>query len=888
MKKFLLSILGVLISLPAFAVDFTYTYQGKTLKYTVIDDNSRTCMTKDADFTGTSGNNVSGDLIIPEQAIYDGKEYTVTTIGFNSFYKCSGLTSVEFPSTIINFKRSAFKDCTGLTSLVLPQNASIGTGAFEGCTGLTSLIIPQNVSVIDSYAFDDCTGLKTVIITGSSTNIHSYGAFNRCTGLIKAAYPDNIANPFPGSCSAIPFPANSIIEDGIIYGPEKKSVLYAPLDLETFAIPESVTTIGNFAFQGCSKLKSDLDFSRITTVGNSAFRDCSGVASALDLTSAVTIGSSAFYGCSGLTSVNTGDDLTDINESAFHGCSGLTSVELGKSVASIGNMAFADCPNIQYISSFAQVPPTIADDTFHDIYDTANVIVADGAYLATNWSLFKNIFVYFYDGALNYILKPAKEDGAENLATVYPGDYSKLTEVTIPYRISVEQKDGSYIRYIVDGIDKNTFKDCSQLKIVSFHNRSTVKFIGEYAFAGSGITSISIPATVDSISDYAFYNTASLNEIELKEGLTTIGECAFSLSGTDEASIIVPSTVTAIGTDAFKDFKCSKVDIADIPAWCNIDFANVYANPLKSGSLYLNDTKLTDLIISNSTPAIKNYAFYNASAITSVTLGNGLKSIGDQAFSGCTGVSAVTLPPSVETIGASAFAGNSNLTTIAMGHSVKSIGEMAFDGCPATTVSITAQTPPSASNNTFSRYTGKFYVQGQKASDAYFDAYTCWDRFDPELLTEPTGIDISSKTIEGKPGDTFRLTATLQPQNVSLPQIFWSSSNPEIATVDENGLVTIHQTPAEATLAAEGQEAASCKITAESLYADGPVAVVEVVDKIAGIDDVTTDSEDGIDFSAPLEIFTMQGMAAGRDINRLSKGIYIVRQGSTVRKIVIK
>lgn len=866
MKNFLLSILGVLISIPAFAVDFTYSYKGQTINYTVIDDNAGTCKTKDADFTGTSGNNVSGNLIIPEKAMYEGKEYTVTTIGFNSFYNCSGLTSVEFPNTITNFDSGAFEGCTKLTSLTIPQNVSnIGRSAFQGCTGLTSLIIPQNVYEIAEYAFDDCTGLKAVIITGSATNIHSWGAFNDCTGLIKAAYPENISNPFPGSCSAIPFPANSIIEDGIIYGPEKKSVLYAPLDLETFAIPESVTSIGNFAFQSCSKLKSDLYLSRITTVGNSAFRDCSGVTSALDLTSAVTIGNYAFYGCSGITSL-----------------------ELGKSVTTIGNYAFAACPNIQYISSFAQVPPTIADDTFQDIYDTANVIVADGAYLATNWSLFKNIFVYFYDGALNYILKPAKEDGAENLATVYPGDYSKLTEVTIPYRISVEQKDGSYVRYIVDGIDKNTFKDCSQLKIVSFHNRSTVKFIGEYAFAGSGITSISIPATVDSISDYAFYNTASLNEIELKEGLTAIGECAFSLSGTDEASITVPSTVTAIGTDAFKDFKCSKVDIADIPAWCNIDFANIYANPLYSGSLYLNGAKVTELIVPNRTPAIKNYAFYNASALTSVTLGNGLKSIGDQTFSLCTGLSAVTLPPSVETIGASAFAGDSNLATIAMGHSMKSIGEMAFDGCPATTVSITAQTPPSASNNTFSRYTGKFYVQGQKASDAYFDAYTCWDRFDPELLTEPTGIDISSKTIEGKPGDTFRLTATLQPQNVSLPQIFWSSSNPEIATVDENGLVTIHKTPAEATLAAEGQEAASCKITAESLYADGPVAVVEVVDKIAGIDDVTTDSEDGIDFNAPLDIFTMQGMAAGRDINRLSKGIYIVRQGSIVRKIIIK
>lgn len=866
MKKFLLSLLGVFFSIPTFAVDFTFTYKGQTLNYTVTDDNAGTCKTKDATFSNSSGNNVSGNLIIPEKVTNGGKEYTVTSIGYNSFYNCSGLRSVEFPNSITSFERSAFQGCTGLSSLVFPQSVSnIGRSAFQGCTGLTSLIIPQNVYEIAEYAFDDCTGLKTVIIIGSSTNIDRWGAFNDCTGLIKAAYPDNISNPFPGSCSAIPFPANSIMEDGFIYGPEKKSIIYAPLNLEEYAVPESVTSIGNSAFQGCSKLKSDLDLSNITAVGNSAFRDCAGLSSALKLPSAVTIGNYAFYGCSGITSL-----------------------DLGKSVTTIGNSAFAGCPDIQYITSLAQIPPTIADDTFIGLYDTANVIVADKSYLDTNWSLFKNIFVYFYDGALNYILKPAKEDGAENLATVYPGDYSKLTEVTIPYRISVEQEDGTYVRYIVDGIDKNTFKDCSQLKIVSFHNRSTVKFIGDYAFAGSGILSISLPATVDSIGNYAFYNTPSLSKIDLKEGLTTIGEFAFSLSGTDETSINVPSTVTTIGTDAFKDFKCGKVDITDITVWCNIDFANAYANPLNSGSLYLNGTKVTDLVIPNGTSAIKNYAFYNASALTSVTLGNGLKSVGDQAFSGCTGLTAIILPPTVETIGVSAFAGDSNLATIAMGHSVKTIGETAFDGCPAATVSITAQTPPTASNNSFSRYTGKFYVQGQQASDAYFDSYTCWDRFDPELLTEPTGIDINSKTIEGKPGDTFQLTATLQPQNISLPHIFWSSSNPEIASVDENGLVTIHKTAGEATLAAEGQESAICKITAESLYADGPVAVVEVVDKVAGIDDVTTDSDGGIDFSAPLEIFTMEGMAAGRDIDRLSKGIYIVRQGSIVRKIIIK
>lgn len=644
--------------------------------------------------------------------------------------------------------------------------------------------------------------------------------------------------------------------------------------MTSFEVPDQVSSIGVNAFNGCNKLASITIPESVTSIGAYAYAGCQRlgaftIPSKLDSISACT-----FQNCSTLTAITIPEAVISIGNNAFNGCSSLSSIVIPSSVTSIGSNAFAGCSKISAVSSLSANPPTMNDNSFSGLYDSATLTVPEETfydYINTTWSLFKNIqfgspavhTTTYSDGYLNYRLIPATKDGENNTAIVIPGDYADLTEATVPQRFSVDT-GSSITRYYVESVGYEAFKDCAQLKSIVFHNRNTSKTIGAYAFAGTGITSISIPASVESIGENAFLNTSDLSDITLPAGLNSIG------------------------SDAFKDSNCGKVNISDIKAWCGIDFANEYANPLNSGTLYLNGEKVTDLRIPNLTSEIKKYAFYNAGSLTSVTLGCNVTSIGEQAFYNCTGMTEVVMAPSTETIGASAFSGNTNLATIVMGHSVKSIGEMAFDGCPATTVSITTQKPPTASNNTFSHYSGKFYVQGEQTADAYYDSYTCWDRFDPELLTEPTGIDISSKTIEGKPGDTFRLTATLQPQNVSLPQIFWSSSNPEIATVDENGLVTIHQTPAETTLAAEGQEAASCKITAESLYADGPVAVVEVVDKIAGIDDVTTDSKDGIDFSAPLEIFTMQGMAAGRDINRLSKGIYIVRQGNIVRKIIIK
>lgn len=855
-----------MLSLPALAQDFTYTYKGKTLNYTVIDENARTCKTKAQVFSTSSGNNVSGNLIIPETAINDGKEYTVTTIGSGSFYKCTGLISVELPYTITNFDRSAFEGCTGLNSLTIPQNvANIGRSAFQGCTGLTSLIIPQCVSAIDEYAFNNCNGLKTVIITGTATVIHTWGAFNGCSGLIKAAYPDKISNPFPSSCAAIPLPANYIMEDGVIYGPEKKSVIYVPLGLEKFTIPASVTSIGNNAFYRCSKLTSIIIPDAVTSIGNSAFQNCSGLTSIAIPEALTSIGNSAFQNCSGLTSVKLGGSVTTIGNSSFQGCSGLTSIVIPKAVTSIGSSAFSGCSGINSVTSFANVPPTMADNSFEGIYDTATLLAPDESYLDTNWSQFKNVYISFYDGILNYVLKPDQEDGADNTAGVIPGDYSGLTEVTIPYRINVEKKDGTYVRYIVDEIGDNAFNDCSLLKAIGFNSRSAVRLIGANAFAGTGITSVTLPATVGSIGDNAFMNTISLTEISL------------------------PSSLKTIGTDAFRGSNCSKVNISDIKAWCGIDFANEYANPLSSGTLYLNGEKVTAITIPNLTPEVKKYAFYNAADITSVTFGNGVTSVGEKAFANCTGMTEVVMAPSTETIGASAFAGDTNLATIVMSHGMKTIGEKAFDGCAATTVSITAQTPPAASNNSFSHYTGKFFVQGEQASDAYFDAYVCWDRFDPQLLTEPTDMEIDCRSISGKPGDTFRLTATLQPSDVSLPQIFWRSTNPEIASVDENGLVTIHQATGDVTPAAENTEAAgTCRIIAESLYADGPVAEVEVNVKVTGIDNVFGDETDEIDFTAPLEIYTLQGIMTTSCIANLPTGIYIVRQGDKVKKIAVR
>lgn len=228
-----------------------------------------------------------------------------------------------------------------------------------------------------------------------------------------------------------------------------------------------------------------------------------------------------------------------------------------------------------------------------------------------------------------------------------------------------------------------------------------------------------------------------------------------------------------------------------------------------------------------------------------------------------------------------------------MGPNVRKIGEKAFNNCVASSVYITAQTPPQGSNNTFSRYDGKLYLQdpGDKSVlDAYYDSFSCWDRFDSYAMSVPESFTSSDrKILSGRAGDTFSLTATMTPQNVSLPYIFWRSTNPRCATVDQNGLVTLQSESGTPSRSSE----APCKIIAETLYAGIPALEFEVYNSdYSAIDEIVADEENSaspeIDYTQPYEIYNFNGQRLAGDIDALNPGLYIIRQGSRVEKRAIR
>ena len=219
-----------------------------------------------------------GAANIPSVVTYLTNNYTVTEIIYNSFYNCSGLTSVTIPNTITSIGHDAFSGCSGLTSVTIPNSVnSIEANTFGSCSGLTSITIPNFVTNIGDSAFSGCTGLTSVIIPNSVTSI-GISAFYLCTGLTSVTIPNLVtsikANTF-GSCSG----------------------------LTSITIPNSVMSIGQGAFYQCTGLTSVTISNSVTSIGQFAFQSCTGLTSITIPNSVTSINNYAFYNCTGLTSV---------------------------------------------------------------------------------------------------------------------------------------------------------------------------------------------------------------------------------------------------------------------------------------------------------------------------------------------------------------------------------------------------------------------------------------------------------------------------------------------------------------------------------------------------------------------------------------------------------
>ena len=523
----------------------------------------------------------SETVIIDGNVEFLGNKYCVFEIGETAFYKNTYITTVSISND--------------------SQLKKIANSLFADCINLKRVNIPESVTNIGAYAFIRCSKLNSVKFEGNSqlTTIN-WGAFQNCDSL------------------------------------------------ENIIIPDKVTDIGGFAFSGCTNLTSITILGNLSKIDVDAFSECNKLNAVhiSDLSawcmidfynidsnplsfahnlylsgelmtemvipdSAISIGKYAFYNCNNLTKVNIPERVTSIGEYAFYGCDNALQIDQG--------VSYIDRWIIDFDSTYMSVSLRnntigIADSAFSDCRGLMSVTIPNGV---------KSIG----DGAFS--------------------DCRGLTSVTIPASVTkigsrvfsycnelntIEVEFGNLVYHsanncLIETASKRLIAGCIS-SIIPLDG--SVTSIGDYAFSGRDLKSITIPTEVTSIGDFAFDACRSLSSVTIPDSVTSIGDYVFR-GCSYLTSVTIPDSVTSIGAGAFED--CSNLT--------SVTFGE--------------NSQLT---------SIGDYAFYNGISLTSMTIPDSVTSIGLQAFYNCFSITSMTIPASVTSIGAYAFSGCDNISKV--------------------------------------------------------------------------------------------------------------------------------------------------------------------------------------------------------------------------------
>ena len=623
-----------------------------------------------------------GDIVIPESVTYGGKNYIVTSVGLSAFKFCADLTSITIPNSVTSIGYKAFAVTAWYNNL---PDGLVYVGKVAYCYKGT---MPANtsISIIDGTlgiaggAFEDCSGLTSVTLNSNAIVSKNYTSSS------------NLKNIFGNQVAG-------------------------------YTIGDEVTSIGGYAFYGCSGLQSIVIGNGITELNVISIYTGSKLKS-------LTIGS-------GVLSIKNSSPstlpikiiwLTNTPPSGYTNLVGKMNYVSNDSYTSLNNkMVYSFLSSIFEVDGIKYVPVSPSErtcDAIDCVYDESAEIINIGKSVSYKeiamtiknvnpYVCFENPFIkevnLSSEGHLgNYAFQRCtgiNDVTVNNQGSIGSYAFQGCTGI-IDATINNQGNIGSYafqgckgmktvtLGEMITSIDQYAFNGCSSLQNIVVPD--AVILLGSYVFGNcSGMTSAQIGSGVSIINSYTFSGCSSLTDIQIGGNVKTIGEDAFS-NCNSLPYIYIPQSVTNINDDAF--YGCTSLKNVTMEDRLNDD------TPLTLGS---NDSSpifsscpLDEVYIgrniSYSTQSSKGYSpFYRNTSLRSVTITDKETEISPNEFYGCTNLQNVTIGDGVTTIGDWAFSGCSSLDYFAFGTKVKTIGKEAFSDCTAMTKLISkAITPP--------------------------------------------------------------------------------------------------------------------------------------------------------------------------------------------------
>ena len=617
-----------------------------------------------------TANNYFRQLVLPN---------SVTNIANRAFYASEYLNSITLGDGVVSIGNEAFYLCSKLQSVTFGTNLiSVGNNAFYDCSGLTSATLPNKVTTLGAGAFAR-TSLRYVTLPASLVNLGE-NAFAACTNL--AGLFANSANPVFTSVS------------GGLVRKQTGELVQFPAGIEgQVYISSTVTSVGVYAFAGCSQITSITFGAPLTSIGANAF-DCSRLAS-VTIPGVGTIGSQAFSGCTSLTALNLGGSQPDVSFTAFSGTPVTVYYVPGNPGwgATLGDKPTGEWVQFTYITNYTGITLTsykgwgpYIDPTVYgtDVVLPSTVngipVTALGDYLFSGRSVTRVVIpgtvttignsafreclslrsltipasvqtigsYAFKDSALTSIHffghTPAADStifsGAYADLIVYhmpgtccwgSGSYAGKPSALYPYNFTIDNGSAAITGY------KGS---AATIEIPSMISNVPVTSIAANAFRTNPVVRfVHLPGSVTSIEAGAFSGCPTLEFVNLSSNLTTIASGAFSSSAIN--SITIPAKVSSIGQDAF--FGCGNLpNITVNPA--NVSYSSV-------GGVLFN--KAATVLIAY--PPGRSGAYTAPATVTS---------FGTRAFASAGGLSGVTLPATFTNFGTDAFKGCNQLASI--------------------------------------------------------------------------------------------------------------------------------------------------------------------------------------------------------------------------------